>query len=187
MTIEASHMPFDTSDGGFEGLTNGNGTGKIESWPVAPSNNESGSFRSRRQSRKDHMARNSNPITIRRLYASTTATTSDAAHIDIPYGCRIVGLDLTSTAAVGANGDQTVLEISTASIGQPQLSDAGGILANLGMSYVLATNGAANLSANKYVGPTGITLPPATRIYLHVYQVGSSATKHYCNLHLQPI
>jgi len=128
------------------------------------------------------MAQKTSSAITRALYGSSTATTNDLAHFDIPYACRIVGIDLTITALAVTTGDSIRIECSTMSAGQLTTNDAQGVIARAGQNTV----GSAAFT-NKFIGPTAIALPAGTRVYLHCVQTGTNATLTSCVLHIVPL
>jgi hypothetical protein len=127
-----------------------------------------------------------NQTITRKLYGSSTATTNDLAHIDLPFACRLIGVQMGVIPAAVSNSDSVKLEVSTASVGQVTTNDAQNVLCMAFFAYTLATSGATQPGVNSFVGPLSMALPAGTRVYLHTVQSGTNATGCTAILHLQP-
>jgi hypothetical protein len=130
--------------------------------------------------------RNSQTL-VRRMYAASSSTTNDLAHIDLPFACLLVAIDISIQPTVWANSDAVTAELSVSSVGAPITNDAQGILANCAYSYQFTTSGGAQTGVNKTINGIAILLPAGTRVYLHSLQNGTSATRITINLHLLPV
>lgn len=122
----------------------------------------------------------------RKLYGSSTATTNDLAHIDLPFGMFLVGLGIDIVPTGPSNTDALIAEVSVSSNGQQNVNDAQGVLGNASYAAALITSGIANIAVNTWNAAIAVFLPAGTRVYLHTYQVGTNATKVLVNLHFLP-
>jgi len=120
----------------------------------------------------------------RKLTAITAATTNDAAHIDIPYPCRVLSVDWSILPTAYATGDYIIAEVAVVSVGQQVTNDAQGIISEC--VYALST-AVGSIGQNHEVQSINVQLPAGTRVYLHVYQNGTSNTRSIAILTVQPL
>lgn len=115
-------------------------------------------------------------VKTRKLYASISATSNDAAHLDVQRSgvIRMVQWCITNSTAAPAAGDYVLAELSFSSTAQTATSDAVGILsmATGDSNFTTSGNGFSGLVAS--VGPTAIPVRQGDRLYLNAVEAGSS-------------
>lgn len=121
------------------------------------------------------------------MYAATSSTANDLAHIDLPFACLLVAVQLAIQPTAWANNDAVTVELSLSSVGAPITNDAQGVLATACYSYEFTTSGAAQTGVNSNISGMAILLPAGTRVYMHSLQAGTSSTRLFANLHMLPV
>lgn len=105
-----------------------------------------------------------------RLYASSSATANDAAHLDIqsPGMIDAVHFDAYLNTATLAAGVGVIAEISFAAVSYAQTNDVKSIIASMGLFCQFTTSGAVLPARNSYLTfPRGIPVALGDRLYLH--------------------
>jgi hypothetical protein len=120
--------------------------------------------------------------TVRRAYGSSTATTNDLAHFDVPSDAVLIGIDFSMSVLTSTAGDRVRLEAATSSVCQATTNDCNGVLGNA--DYNPLATSSQNAATNKWLGPLNIFIPKGSRIYIHTIQAGTSATQCTVNFHL---
>lgn len=124
-----------------------------------------------------------NQTITRRIFGTTTGSTNDLAHIDIPYDAWLTAIILGIAPSAFTTADRVYCEISTSSVGQSATNDALGILGHGELAGVVVTSGSI-VGVTIVVAPIRLWIPRGTRIYMHTAQNGSSSTVCRADLHL---
>ena len=104
----------------------------------------------------------------RQIYVAVAAgTTNDAAHIDIPAACVLVGINYALDGTGPADGDRIRAELSMASTGQQTINDAQNVVAVISYGFDLVTSGSAVIGTTGWIGPTSVPLPAMSRLYVN--------------------
>lgn len=121
----------------------------------------------------------------RKLYASVTASTNDAAHIDMLRSGRLRCIQLTAAASgVASAADLLDVELSFNSTSQVTTNDANGVLAQMHCVTSLTTSGALMATCTVAI-PTDIPVKSGDRIYINVVESGTGTWKIAAVLHLE--
>lgn len=115
-----------------------------------------------------------NATVVRKLYASTTASTNDAAHIDILADSYLVAIDFSGSAVAATTGDRVIVELSTGSVAQATTNDTVGPFFYGSYSFAMTTSG-VNVATNKAVSGIRLFFARGSRLYLHSTQAGTNA------------
>lgn len=122
----------------------------------------------------------------RKIYGASAASTNDLAHIDIGYRCRVIGFQFNIVAPGAAASDACHAQVSVASVNSILTNDPQGVIAELGLTYIMVTSGASAQNASSSISGLNLVLPAGTRVYLHTIQTGTSVTRCTCILYLEP-
>ena len=109
------------------------------------------------------------------LYYSFTASANDPVHIDIRQSGEIVGIDWELyTSSAPTTGDTAVVELGFNSTLQ-STHDAQNLISSISCVGCLTTSGVGTVSSRKWAGPMSVPVKQTDRLYLNVFEQGSSS------------
>lgn len=102
----------------------------------------------------------------RKIYATGTADTNNAASVQVPSRCRLLGVQWALDADMVTDGASVIAEISLASTNEIAVNQAQQCVSEVRLFNNLATSGMTAVGVNTFF-PVDLSLIQGQLVYLH--------------------